>query len=42
MNVGWAIAWTHTPVILQYLRAVGFRFDYRADGALVYRLGPRA
>ena len=41
MNVGWAIVWTHTPVILGYLQAVGFRFDYRADGALVYRLEPR-
>ena len=41
INVGWAIVWTHTPVILSYLQAVGFRFDYRADGALVYRLEPR-
>jgi hypothetical protein len=42
MHVGWAIAWSPTPEILNYLRAVGFRFGYRADGALVYRLGPRA
>ena len=41
MHVGWAIVWSPTPVILSYLRAVGFRFGYRADGALVYRLGPR-
>jgi hypothetical protein len=38
MDVGWAIAWSSTPVILHYLTAVGFRFDYRADGASVYRL----
>ncbi len=38
MDVGWAIAWSSTPVILRYLTAVGFRFDYRADGASVYRL----
>ena len=42
MHVGWAIVWSPTPEILRYLRAVGFRFAYRADGALVYRLGPRA
>jgi hypothetical protein len=38
MDVGWAIAWSHTPVILHYLRAVGFRLADQADGALVYRL----
>ena len=38
MDVGWAIAWSSSPVILHYLKAVGFRFDYRADGVAVYRL----
>jgi len=38
MNLGWAIAWSSTPVIVHYLTAVGFRFDYRADGATVYRM----
>jgi hypothetical protein len=38
MNLGWAIAWSATPVIVHYLTAVGFRFDYRADGAAVYRM----
>ncbi len=38
MDIGWAIVWSPTPVILHYLTAVGFRFDYRADGAAVYRL----
>ncbi len=37
-NIGWAIVWSSTPVILHYLTAVGFRLDYRADGAAVYRL----
>jgi hypothetical protein len=41
MDVGWAIAWSSSPVIVHYLTAVGFRFDYRADGASVYRLTPR-
>jgi hypothetical protein len=42
MHVGWAIVWSHTPVILRYLRAAGFRFDYAADGAQVYRLASAA
>jgi hypothetical protein len=25
-------------VLLHYLQAVGFRLDYRADGAAVYRM----
>jgi hypothetical protein len=40
IDIGWAIVWTPSPVVLDYLRAVGLRPDYRADGALVYRLGP--
>ena len=40
MDIGWAIVWSPTPVILDYLQAVGLRFDYRADGAVVYRLAP--
>jgi hypothetical protein len=42
MNVGWAIVWSPTPAILDYLQAVGLRFDYRAGGALVYRMPPLA
>jgi len=38
MDVGWAIVWSSTPLILRYLTATGFRLDYRADGAAVYRL----
>jgi hypothetical protein len=37
-DIGWAIVWSSTPVIVHYLTAVGFRFDYRADGAAVYRM----
>jgi uncharacterized membrane protein len=40
IDIGWAIVWSPTPVILDYLQAVGLRFDYRADGALVYRMPP--
>ena len=42
MDVGWAIVWSATPLILHYLTAVGFRFDYRADGVAVYRMAPAA
>jgi hypothetical protein len=42
INVGWAIVWSPTAVVLHYLQAVGFRFGYRADGASVYRLPPHA
>jgi hypothetical protein len=42
INVGWAIVWSPAPVVLHYLQAVGLRFDYRADGAAVYRLPPHA
>jgi hypothetical protein len=38
MDLGWAIAWSSTSLIVHYLTAVGFRFDYRADGATVYRM----
>lgn len=37
MNVGWVIVWHSAPSIRSYLTATGFRFDYRADGASVYR-----
>jgi len=38
MRVGWALVWRPAPAILRYLRGTGFRYDYRADGVLVYRL----
>jgi hypothetical protein len=42
MDVGWVIVWQRTPDVLAYLAKTGFRFDYAADGAWVYRsLQPR-
>jgi hypothetical protein len=37
MDVGWVLVWTPNPLIARYLNATGFRLDYRADGAAVYR-----
>jgi hypothetical protein len=46
LGIGWAVVWLHgpgnipakLPSIERYLTAVGFRFDYQADGALVFRM----
>jgi 4-amino-4-deoxy-L-arabinose transferase-like glycosyltransferase len=39
LGIGWAIVWTRhpNPQVDDYLRATGFRFDYRVDGAIVFR-----
>jgi hypothetical protein len=37
MDIGWVIVWTKNPVAARYLAVTGFRLDYRADGASVYR-----
>jgi len=37
INIGWVIVWQQTPDIRSYLARTGFRFAYRADGALIYR-----
>ena len=37
MDVGWVLVWSKNPLTARYLTAVGFRLDYRADGAAVYR-----
>ena len=39
LHVGWVLVWLPKPrpALAQYLSATGFRFSYRADGALVYR-----
>jgi len=37
MDVGWVIVWQRSPYVLAYLAKTGFRFDYAADGAWVYR-----
>jgi hypothetical protein len=41
MDVGWVLVWRQTPPIARYLARTGFRFDYAADGALVYRPAAR-
>jgi hypothetical protein len=37
LDVGWVVVWVKNPLVVRYLDATGFRFDYRADGASVYR-----
>jgi hypothetical protein len=37
INIGWVIVWQQTPDMRSYLARTGFRFAYRADGALIYR-----
>jgi len=37
LGIGWALVWRRRGVAVRYLTAVGFRFDYRADGVRVYR-----
>ena len=37
MHVGWVLVWTSNPLTAKYLTDTGFRLDYRADGAAVYR-----
>jgi hypothetical protein len=39
LNVGWVLVWqpAGNPALTQYLSATGFKFDYAADGATVYR-----
>jgi hypothetical protein len=37
LDIGWVILWTKNPVAARYLSDTGFRFDYSADGASVYR-----
>jgi len=45
LDIGWVLVWPTPsrratrarPAVLRYLEAAGFRFDYRADGVLVYR-----
>ncbi|MGD0684536.1 MAG: hypothetical protein ABSA03_05405 [Streptosporangiaceae bacterium] len=40
LGIGWALIWTRhpgIPPVAAYLKAAGFRFDYRTDGAIVYR-----
>jgi hypothetical protein len=41
MDIGWVIVWQRSPDVLAYLAKTGFRFDYAADGAWVYRATAR-
>ena len=36
-DIGWVVLWQRSPEIQRYLRQTGFRLDYTADGAQVYR-----
>jgi hypothetical protein len=38
VDVGWVVVWQQSPDIRRYLQRTGFRLDYSADGAQVYRL----
>lgn len=37
LHIGWVVVWVNNPVVARYLAVTGFRLDYRADGASVYR-----
>ena len=39
LGIGWALVWTRhpRPMVDAYLWAAGFRFDYRTDGAIVFK-----
>ena len=41
MGIGWALIWNwrrySRPAVLTYLRGVGFRYAYQADGVAVFR-----
>jgi hypothetical protein len=41
MDIGWVIVWQRSPDVVAYLVNTGFRFDYYADGAWVYRPAAR-
>ena len=37
LGIGWVLVWSKNPLEARYLTETGFRLDYRADGAAVYR-----
>jgi hypothetical protein len=43
LGIGWALVWTRhpRPQVDIYLRAAGFRFAYRVDGAIAFRFAGR-
>jgi hypothetical protein len=43
IHIGWAVVWQSNQErkgVKRYLKAIGFRYDYQADGDTVYRLPP--
>ena len=37
MHIGWVLVWTPSAAVSRYLHRTGFRLDYVANGAAVYR-----
>ncbi len=37
IHIGWVLVWTPSAAVRRYLRRTGFRLDYVANGAAVYR-----
>jgi len=37
LHIDWVLVWSQSPAVSSYLARTGFRFDYQADGVLVYR-----
>jgi hypothetical protein len=37
MQIGWVLLWVRNKDLQHYLTSTGFRLDYEADGAMVYR-----
>jgi hypothetical protein len=37
LHIGWVLVWNQDSAVQSYLARTGFRFDYKADGVLVYR-----
>jgi hypothetical protein len=37
LHIGWVLVWNQDRAVQNYLAMTGFRFDYKADGVLVYR-----
>jgi hypothetical protein len=41
LDIGWVLLWRRNRADRRFLAQTGFRFDYRADGVLVYRPATR-
>ncbi|HEX6931819.1 MAG TPA: hypothetical protein VF162_06735 [Streptosporangiaceae bacterium] len=40
INIGWVLLWNNDRHVVHFLRTIGFRFAYRANGVSVYRPAP--